>query len=137
MNDDVLQQVCERLHAEVRLAAEARAKAHEANKIAPSQTESEEWRRSQILAEGQLRQQIDAACRHWARNKRWPMIQPEIAALASDRLLCIAPFASGLHSAGFRVSGKSEADLMEWFLLEYWQCFGVSVWRTQVGHAKW
>ena len=65
------------------------------------------------------------------------MIQPEIAALASDRLLCIAPFASGLYSAGFRVPDKSEDDLMEWFLLEYWRYFGVSVWRAQVGHVKW
>jgi len=137
MNDDVLLRVCDRIHAEVRLGAEGRAKAHEMNKLAPSRTESDEWRRAQILAEGQHRQQIDAACRNWAHNKGCAMMQPEIAALASDRLLCIAPFASDLHSAGFRVHDKSENDLMQWFLLEYWLYFGVAVWRAQVGHVKW
>jgi hypothetical protein len=95
MNQDVLHQVCERLHAEVGAAADARAAAHKANIIAPSQTESAEWRQAKISSEGRFRQQIDSACRHFACNKSWPKMSVEIADLVSERVLRLAGWVLG------------------------------------------
>jgi hypothetical protein len=95
-------------------------------------------RQEQIAARMQnepaSRRALDDACRHWIERGNWPGMSQEQGVILSDRFAEALMFAKWLSHHGFSVPGKTEAQILNFLLIECWETIGVfRQWAYTVG----
>ena len=72
-----------------------------------------------------MRKTIDEACRYWVKHGAWSMMDPEASLFVWDRVWEGYMFAAWIYTRGFRHSGKTESELLDFLLVENWEGMGV------------
>ena|SRR6185369_14038405 len=85
-----------------------------------------------VQRESFLRGSIDEACRHWILRRAWPMMDSETAIHVCDRFEHSVDLAAWLHQNGFRAVGRTENQLLEFFLVENWVGYGCHRMRARL-----
>ena len=89
--------------------------------------------RISALLEGEprLQEALDDACIKWAGSRRWPQMEAETAYLLFARFQQALVFARWIQGRA-TFPDKSVAQLLTFFLVDYWHVFGRAIWATQI-----
>jgi hypothetical protein len=81
--------------------------------------------------EPQLQETLDEACKMWADGRGLPKMDADVAYLVYARFQQALVFAQWIRGRA-RFPGKSVAQLLTLFLIDYWRGFGRAIWAVQV-----
>jgi hypothetical protein len=83
----------------------------------------------------------DEACRHFARDKKWPIMTSDVGWVIFWRLqlawefveFVIQPRGQQSNSADTLPADMSDDDLTEWLLIDFWNVVGLRRWDARNG----
>ena len=113
------------LEASMRINQEMASFGHLSVNLEASELEQRGAIVTKMLAEPASRRLLDQACREWIATGQWPLMGTDSAILISDRLAEAVLFSGILLFYGFSYTQKTANELLELFLIDYWERFGV------------
>jgi hypothetical protein len=130
MKSTPLENVLARLESECQKANTARAGLRDNN-----QEKARFELQMRVAREFLLRNEVDAACRHWMKTGLWSKPEfPDTVLHYWDRLFEAMMLAGWLHTSGFFCE-KTEDQLLELFLIGSWEAIGLR--RLQARLQQW
>ncbi len=131
MPSDALKNVVVRLEAECMKGNKRRA----ALRGALTQDAARQQLAAQIALEFLFRKKIDAACRTWMKTGKWPIAEhPDTSLFYWNRVWEAMMLAGWLHTSGFS-SEKTEDELLQFFLIDSWEVFGLRRLQARLEHG--
>ena len=116
MVNQTLNNTLKRLHLEVGLSYQLGSNLHEQNHC-QVQDVLADW----LSRESLLRPAVNLACRHWIDTGSWPLMDDKTRIWVSDRLAEAYLTIGFLSQQGFTVLTKTENELLDFLLVEWWE----------------